>query len=65
MLYIYTKKIDQDVEMKISQNKNGTFSVTAWDIEVQQPIAFAFIFKSFDSAFAYINKTQSKILAPV
>lgn len=63
-MYVYTKKIDQDLEMKIHANKNGTYSVSAWDSEVGMPLDVVYIFASIDAAMDYINEKQ-KISIPV
>jgi hypothetical protein len=60
-MYIYTKQIDQDLQMKIHANPNNTYSVSAWDSEINRQLDVVYIFKTLDAAMEYVNAKKSNL----
>lgn len=64
-MYVHTQEIDQDLQMKIHANPNNTYSVSAWDSEINRQLDVVYIFKTLEDAMKFVNKKQTNLSIPV
>lgn len=63
-MYVHIQEIDQDLQMKIHANPNNTYSVSAWDSEINRQLDVVYIFKTLEAAMEFVN-TKKQISIPV